>query len=479
MKELLNYLEKIEKYNYVLNVLKWEMDTINAKDTVKYINEIMSFYDLEIYKLKVSNQYSKILNKLIKSKEFNKLSLMEKEYILFLKKEHDRLKSVPVKFYEEFNKLKTASVKVWKEAKTKNDYEIFKPYLIKLVNYSKKYYRYINNKENIYDMMLETYEEEMNSKKIDEIVNNLKYELLDILKRIKSKKTLDFTSNENSSKCSNYILNYMGFDMNKGSTGTFLHAFTTKLSEEDTRIAFSDKTNIIDNILTTLHEGGHALFEQNIDEKLKKFKIYTINKNAVHEGAARFYENMIGRNINFYKPIYSKIDLDISIKDIKKYITSVKSSLIRTEADEITYLLHIIIRYEIEKEIFNNNIDLNLLPELWKQKYKDYLGVEVKNDSEGILQDVHWADASFGYFPSYLLGNVFDGMLYYHIENKLGSINNILKKGKIVMINDLMKKEIFRYGGTYNINKLSKKIFKEELNPKYLIKYFKDKYKVD
>ena len=305
---------------------------------------------------------------------------------------------------------------------------------------------------------------------------------MDILKKIKTKnkKNLRITIDEEKmKKCSTYILKYIGFDMDKGSTGTFLHAFTNKLSDEDTRIALSNKTNIIDNILTTLHEGGHALFEQNIDERLKKFKIYTINKNAVHEGIARFYENLIGRNICFYKPIYKKLDIDVSIKDIKKYIMSVKPSLIRTEADEITYLIHIIIRYEIEKEIFNNDIDLNILPDLWNQKYKEYLGVEVGSDSEGILQDVHWADASFGYFPSYLLGNVFDGMLYYYIDKKLESIDKILKKGKIDIINNLMKKEIFRYGGTYNINELSKKIFKKELNPKYLIKYFKDKYKVD
>ena len=183
-------------------------------------------------------------------------------------------------------------------------------------------------------------------------------------------------------------------------------------------------------IKTIIHEGGHGIFEENVDYNIAKYSNNSLNNiYALHESQSRFYENILSRNKNFWVPIYDDIKkllkIDIDIDEFMDKYNVVVPSLIRTEADEITYGLHIIIRYEIEKEIFNNNLSVDDIPKMWNKKMKKYLGIEPKNDSEGLMQDIHWSECAFGYFPTYLLGSIFDGMLLENINNKLGDVDEL------------------------------------------------------
>ena len=201
---------------------------------------------------------------------------------------------------------------------------------------------------------------------------------------------------------------------------------------------------------------------------------------GLHESQSRFYENMLGRNINFWEPIYDeikdKLKTKMTLEEYIEYFNNAYPSKIRTEADELTYCLHIIIRYEIERELFDNKITIDELPSAWNKKYKEYLGVDIKEDKDGVLQDMHWADGSFGYFPSYLLGSIFDGMLLELVNEKLGNVDNLLKEGKIKEITKFLNENIHQYGGTYNINEVAKRVCGKELTVEPLIKYFKEKY---
>jgi carboxypeptidase Taq len=279
---------------------------------------------------------------------------------------------------------------------------------------------------------------------------------------------------------SRYLLDYIGFDNSRGALGIYTHGYTIKMNNNDVRIAFSNESDIFDHMSTIIHEGGHGIFEQNIDESLKKFGNYDIDKVALHESQSRFYENILGRNINFWIPIYDDIkkllNIDMDINDFVDVFNNAHTSLIRTKADELTYCMHIIIRYEIEKEIFNGNIDLNNLDKLWNQKYKEYLNLDVTSDKDGILQDMHWSDGSFGYFPTYLLGSIFDGMLLEQINKDLENTDELLKNGKIKEITTYLNNNIHKNGGAYNINEVSQKLCGRSLDVKPLINYFKNKY---
>jgi len=484
MKEFIDYLNQINDTKSMLIMLMWEIDTKAPKDSIEYYSEIFSKLENKVFEMSTSDQYIKLLDEAINSKEFSSLEEHKKLYYLNLKEEYEKNKKIPKDFYKEYTTQKLKSRQSWEEAKEKQDYKLFKPYLETMINMTKELYSYIYpDSDNLYDDMLSEYERGIKSKDIDTLFEELKNEIVPIINKLKPEELKDIKKEYSKSELfdiSNYLLDYIGFDKDKRELGFYPHGYTSKLSKNDCRIAFKETNDIIDVATTIIHEGGHGIFELYCEKDFDELNMVEVPLLALHESQSRFYENILGRNINFWIPIYDefskKAKLDISLDEFMNYLNNAKTSLIRTEADELTYCLHIIIRYEIEREIFNGNIDLDKLPEIWNQKYKDYLGLDVKNDSEGILQDMHWSDASFGYFPDYLLGSIFDGMLLEKINEEIGNVDTILKEGRIKEITDYLNKNIHRYAGAYNIYETCKRVCNKEMSVKPLITYFKNKY---
>ncbi len=484
MKELIDYLNLINEKHVVLSLLNWELDTIAPEKSYDYYVDLISKKSKELLEMTTSDKYIELLNNYIDSDDFNKLEEYKKLYFLDLKDNYEKEKRIPKEFYKEFVKQTNTSKIKWEEAKSKKDYSIFKPYLEKNIEMTKELYKYKDpNSINLYDSMLDDYEKGITSKQIDNLFEGLKERIIPIIKKLKpiDLKSIEYNySKEELINISEFLLDYIGFDNTRGALGVFPHGYTTTINKNDVRIAFNRTDNIFDHISTIVHEGGHGIFEQYGGKSFEELDICNINTIALHESQSRFYENILGRNINFYKPIYNKLknicNLDIELDDFIKYFNNSKPSLIRTEADELTYCMHIIIRYEIEKEIFNNNIDLDNLSKIWNQKYKDYLGVEVQNDSEGILQDMHWSDASFGYFPDYLLGTIFDGMLLETINEKVGNVDKLLSDGNIKEITKYLNENIHKYISAYNINDVAKRVCGRDLDIEPIVRYFEKKY---
>ena len=484
MKDFINYLNDINDKKTMLLILMWELDTKVPKDSIDYYSKIYTKIEKEIFEMSTSEKYIELLDKAIASDEYKDLEEHKRLYYLHLKEEYEKNKRIPKEFFEEYSKQKLKSRQSWAEAKDKNDYNIFKDDLAKIINMSKELFGYIYpDSNNVYDDMLSEFERGIKSKDIDPLFEELKKEIIPIIKNLKPIELKDIKQEYNKSELfdiSGYLLDYIGFDKDKRELGFYPHGYTSKISKNDCRIAFKETNDIIDVATTIIHEGGHGIFELYCEKDFDELNYVEVPLLALHESQSRFYENILGRNINFWIPIYDdfkkKAKLDFSLDEYMKYFNNAKRSLIRTEADELTYCLHIIIRYEIEREIFNGSIDLNKLPEIWNQKYKEYFDIDVKNDSEGILQDMHWSDASFGYFPDYLLGSIFDGMLLEKINEDLGDVDIILKEGRIGEITDYLNKNIHRYAGSYNIFETCKRVCKKEMNIKPLVNYFKNKY---
>lgn len=485
MKEkLIEYLSKIGELNYLVIMLRWEMDTVAPKKSYDYLINVSTNLELQSFKLMTSDEYITLINNLINSSEFNKLTNEEKVYIKKLKDNYEKFKRVPEDFYQEYCNLRNNSLNSWVLAKDNNDYDSFKPYLKKIITYTKKYYGYMYpDSKNLYDDMLNDYEEGIKSDIIDKLFNDLKKEIIPIIKKLKDNKpakvknVLDDTQFINFAK---FLLDYIGFDNERGALGIYTHGYTTRLNNDDERITFSNRDNPLDSISTIVHEGGHGIFDQNVGDNLRNYQIYDVDKIALHESQSRFYENILGRRKSFFVPIYDEIkktlNINYSLDDFIKSFNNAHPSLVRTEADELTYCIHIIIRYEIERDIFNNDIDLDKLPEIWNNKYKEYLGISAKDYKTGILQDMHWSEGAFGYFPSYLLGTIFDGMLLETVNKKVGDVDKVLSEGRIKEITKFLNDNIHKYGGTYNINEVAKRVCGKELEVGPIIKYFKDKY---
>ena len=482
--KLKKYLTKVTDLQYLSTLVLWEMRITGSKDSGDYLIDVRTRLESEIFELTTSDNYGEILFDLINSNEIKELSQEEQNYIINLYTKYSNFKKIPSDFYKEYVKSKQISTQIWEEAKKTNNYELFKPYLKKNIDMAKQYYSYIDSEHNLYDVMLNDYERNMTSEVLNKLFDKLKEYLIPLIKEIKTESKIyerKYTDKE-LLEAAKYLLSYIGFDMNKGILGIYPHGFTERINSNDIRIAFKRTTSPISFVKTVIHEGGHGIFEQNISDNLSIYSNTCIeNLYALHESQSRFYENILGRNKNFWIPIYDKIKellkLDIELDEFIKLLNTVNIGPIRINADELTYALHIIIRYEIERDLFSNIISVDDLPKIWNDKMKQYLGIEPKNDSEGLMQDIHWAEGAFGYFPSYLVGNIYDGMFIDAIEKELGSIDGLLKSGQINKITNFLINNIYKNGGAYNSYDVIKNVCDKELSVEPIINYYEKKYR--
>ena len=484
MDNFLKYQNEIASIQYTINLLLWELKINAPKDSEKDLIDLISYHKKNLFSMQTSIQYGNLLKAAMESLEYQTLSEEEKRYIQNLLRHYEKNKKVPTDFYEEYSKMKATANVVWRRAKEKNNYKLFEPYLRKIIELTKKYYKYIYpNIDNLYDAMLNEYEIGIGSELIDKLFSDLKNGIIHLIPFEESNDdqlNFDFTEQQ-LMDCANYLLDYIGFDLNKGTIGIYPHGYTEKMNKNDIRIAFRYTNDPIDFVTTIIHEGGHGIFEQNISPKLSKYENITIdNLYALHESQSRFYENMLGRNKNFWIPIYDDIkkilNLNYSLDEFVSLLNKPKCNPIRIMSDELTYCMHIILRYEIERDIFNGKIDVSDIPELWNKKTKEYLNIEIKNDGEGLLQDMHWSEGYFGYFPSYLMGSFYDGMFLEGIESQLGSIDNLLRNGKIKEITKYLIDNIYVFGGAYTSLEVIKRICNKDISSEPLINYFNSKY---
>lgn len=421
--------------------------------------------------------------------EFDTLDDTWKFIVKKMKRDFDKNKQIPAEVFERYVRAQSEAEHFWEEAKNKSDYSIFAPKLKEIIELTKEITGYTDPDKEIYDALLNQYEEGMDSVTIDKIFGELKEELVPLIAQVTAEKMPKNSKFEGvfdadaQEKVQKMLLDYMGFSWEKGAVGRTEHPFTLNFSSNDVRVTnHYHEDNPISAIFSAIHEGGHAIFEQNVNPEFNGTVAGSCCYMGIHESQSRFYENILGRNKNFWIPIYDKLrDIlpqfkEISLDEFYREINRVENSFIRTESDELTYGMHIILRYEMEKAIFRDGVNVNELPALWNQKMQEYFNITPENDAEGILQDVHWSGGSFGYFPSYLLGNVYDGMLKEQVEKELGDIDTILAEGRILEITKWLNEKIHKYGSTRLPKDTIMEVCGREVTAQPLIQYFKEKY---
>ena len=487
------YKAKQKELNHLahaIGLMNWDLETTAPEGGKEHLSESISYFSTEHFKKATSDEFYDLVCKLSEPSEFEKLDDVMKFDISRTKEDLDKMRRIPQDFYEKYVKAVTTSSIAWPKAKKNNDFSLFEKPLSDTIDAVKKYKEYSDPGKHPYDALIDDYERGMTQEKIDKVFGELKEALVPLLDKIlacpqpdHSKFTMMVPAHEQAKLCK-FLVEYMGMDMTRFAQAETEHPFTTNMrSIDDVRITNHYHENeVISALFSAIHEGGHAIFEQNIDHKYEGTAGAIINYMGLHESQSRFYENILGRNINFWKPIWPKV-LEIvpelkavTLEDFYREINHIKNSFIRTEADELTYCLHVILRYEIERAIFIDGAEVKDLPDLWNRKMDELLHVVPATYAEGILQDMHWSDGSFGYFPTYLLGSIYDGMLLEAIEKDLGSIDDILAAGDIKKITKWLNENIHRYGATRTSSEVLEKVCKKELSAKPLIKYFTDKY---
>lgn len=489
IKEFKEYRSRMDKFTEAVELLTWDMQTGAPKDSIEHKIDAIGFFSTEIFRLSTADKYGEMLEYFAEPDHFKELDEAMQLTVKREVRDYERFKRVPEDFYQEYTKASARSEQAWEEAKEANDFSIFEPHLDKVISMTKEYVKYMEPEEEPYEVLLDMYEEGMDSEAIDKIFDELKEGLLPLIEEITAKPEPDLTalegvySRESEKKAQDFLLDYIGFNFDCGATGESMHPFTTTLCPGDIRVTNSfDETNPIDAMFSAIHEGGHAIFEQNIDKKYEGTAAAVVNMMGLHESQSRFFENILGRNINFWKPVYDKIGeimpqfKNVSLETFERAVNHVKADYIRTQADEVTYCMHIILRYEMEKAIFRDNVPTAELPALWKKKSEELLGVIPPDDGKGILQDMHWSDGSFGYFPSYLLGSIYDGMYLEAVERDLGPVDTILAEGRVKDITRWLNENIQQYGSLYNSKEVLQRVCGKEVTAEPLLNYFREKY---
>lgn len=487
--KLKEYLEITNRYDHVCTLIQWDMETVMPKEGFAKHSDALAFFSTESFKRSTSEELYNMLSELSKPEEYEKLDDTWKFIVKRMKRDIDKSRRIPVEFFNEYVRAQAESGQAWQTAKQASDFSIFAPHLEKMISMAKEMYGYTDPDVELYDAMLNSFEEGMDSATYDRLFNDLKEALLPLLDRIlaapapdTSKFVRDYDI-EGEKKAEKLLLEYIGFNFDKGTTGETEHPFTTNMASTDVRVSNHFRTKEgIDPLFSAIHEGGHAIFEQNVNPEFDGTVAGSCNYMGIHESQSRFYENILGRNKNFWVPVYEKLQncmpefAGITLDEFYREINHIQNSYIRTSADEVTYCLHIILRYEMEKEIFRNNIPVNELPALWNKKMQEYLKITPRNDAEGILQDMHWSEVGYGYFPSYLLGTIYDGMFLDKITEELGDIDTILREGRISEITAWLNEKIHKYGSTRLPREIISEVCGREVSSEPIIRHFTKKY---
>lgn len=488
--KLCEYIEKIISFRQALTLFEWDNETLAPEAASENTAKAIGVISGEYFKAMINDEVKELLLELTNS-ENSELDFNQKAIVKNMKKSYDQMETIPPAEYRAYNELIAKAPGIWAKAKQNKSFEEFAPTLEEIIEYQKKFAGYRRkDDQKIYDILLDDYEEGFSMEKLDTFFNEVKASLVPLLQKVTAKKDLiDKSYNyQNFDKdrqmaFAKFISSYVGFDFTKGVLAESAHPFTTNLHNKDVRITthlYPD--NLESSIFSVIHESGHGIYEMNIDDAITLTPVGGGSSMGIHESQSRFFENMLGRSKAFWVPVYPKLVeyfpeqlSDISLDQFVAGINKSELSLIRTEADELSYSLHIIIRYEIEKMIFEGNAKVKDLPAIWNQKYKEYLGIEPSNDAEGILQDIHWSCGNFGYFPSYALGSAIAAQIYHYMEKKL-PVEEYLKEGNLIPVVEFLKEHIHKYGATKNTSELLQDMMQEDLNANYYVSYLTDKY---
>ncbi|WNS73971.1 carboxypeptidase M32 [Bacillus sp. DTU_2020_1000418_1_SI_GHA_SEK_038] len=487
-KDFLDYVKKIEAYNEALSLIYWDLRTGAPKQGVEQRSEVIGMLSSDVFNMSTSEEMAAYIEKL--SGE-NRLSDIMKETLAQCKKEYDRNKKIPASEYKEFVILQAKAEGIWEEAKAKSDFGMFEPYLEKLVAVTKRFINYWGYEGNKYNTLLDMYEPGITVEVLDQVFGELREKIVPLVQKINDSSIKPHTEflyeyfpKENQRRFSLDILEQMGYNFNAGRLDETVHPFATGLNPGDVRVTTKyDENDFRTAVFGTIHEGGHALYEQNISQELIGTPLCDGTSMGIHESQSLFYENFVGRHPSFWKKNFDLLKKystgqfdEVKLNDFYLAINESKPSLIRIEADELTYPLHVIIRYEIEKGLFNDEIQVKDLPKVWNDKYEEYLGVRPDHDGNGVLQDVHWSGGMFGYFPSYALGYMYAAQLKNAMLKDLPHFDQLLEEGNLLPIKEWFTEKVHKFGKLKKPLEILKDATGEGLNAQHLISYLDEKY---
>jgi carboxypeptidase Taq len=413
-------------------------------------------------------------------------------------RDFSRAKKLPSDFVKTLSRECSLAQQVWTEARRKNDFKLFLPNLQTVVALKREETQYLGYKDSPYDALLDTYEPGSTVAQLAPLFAVLKSRLVPLLNRIMAAPvTIDETlltgsyDTTRQMEFGKLILSAMGYDFDRGRLDLSAHPFTTSFHPTDVRVT----TRVYEQelpacLFSCIHEGGHGLYDQGLDPDRYGTPLGDSLSLGIHESQSRLWENCIGRSRPFWRCFYPLLQqtfpdqlAEINLEQFYAAINRVKPSLIRVEADELTYNLHIMLRFEIEQGLIEGRTQAEDLPALWNEKMRDYLGLVPARDAEGVLQDVHWSLGAIGYFPTYTLGNLYAVQFYDQASKELPNLEGEIEAGQLTVLTKWLNQKVHRWGRTFTADHLVRRVTGRSLSPEpflsYLEKKFGELYRLD
>lgn len=491
MKQALDALNQWQQtsaaYTHAIEVLFLDATTAAPSDSWEGRGKTLEILSQVVYDLTASPENGELLSYL--EDHMEELTSLEKRETEVLRKQYDEINRIPAKEYVAYQVLVNDAQSVWQKAKQEDDFDAFAPYLEKIVAYNRKFAGYYHPEMEPYNALLNEYEEGMTMEALDAFFAQLRETIVPLIDRIQKAPQIDDAflfrryPVETQRIFSNYLMEVMGIDRSHCGIAETEHPYTTNFNNKDVRITTHyHEENLVSSMFSVIHEGGHALYELGCDDCYNYTAIAGGVSMGIHESQSRFYENIIGRSEAFIHAIFPKVKelfpeqlTDVDETMFYRAVNKAQPSLIRTEADELTYALHVMVRYEIEKRLIAGTLAVKDVPTAWNALYKEYLGVDVPNNREGCLQDSHWSGGSIGYFPSYALGSAYDPQMRKKMEEDLGDIWQRVAEGDLSQITSWLREHIHRHASFYKPGELFESVC-GKFDPKFYTDYLTEKY---
>ena len=413
-----------------------------------------------------------------------------KTEVSLMRRQYDQLTRIPKALNLEIIHATTLAHGVWAKARTENDFASFAPHLTRLVELTRQVADCFGPNDHPYDALLDMYDPGLKTAEVQTIFAGLRERQVALVKAIAAAPQVDDSFRWQTydvamqRRLNPVLAGLLGYDWQRGRLDETAHPFTTNFGLDDVRITTHyTSADALSSVFSTMHETGHALYEQGLNPAQRGTALAATLSSSLHESQSRLWENMVGRSRQFWKFFYPTLQAffpdnlaGVNLDQFYRGINKVSPSFIRTEADEATYNLHIMLRMELEIGMLNGDVNPGELPELWREKMQDYLGVTPPDDSRGVLQDVHWSGAMFGYFPTYALGNLISAQLWAKLLSEHPEVPEEMENGKFGTILSWLRENVHQYGSRYTATELVRKVTGNGIDPEPYLNYLTAKF---
>lgn len=484
-------ISEVHDINKAVSVLSWDQHTQMPPGGATARAYVLSTLSNLSHRIFASDETGALLD--AAASELNGIGYdsFEASLLRLVRRDYERALKLPGEFVAEFAQARSLGQGIWAKARAANDFKAFEPALEKMVELVHRMSEYLGYTDHPYDALLDQFEPGMKTAEVREIFDELKQGLVPLVQAISQ--NLDrvddnmLHQNFDESKQRDFsiaIAKQFGYDFNRGRLDPTVHPFATGFSVDDVRITTRYYPDFLNpSVFGTMHETGHALYELGVDPLFERTPLARGASSAIHESQSRLWENIVGRSRQFWTFFFPKLQEtfpqqfgNATMEDFYHAINRVNPSFIRVEADEVTYSLHIMLRFELEQELLTGEVKVHDLPEAWNARMQSYLGVTPPTDAQGVLQDVHWSGGLYGYFPTYALGNLISLQLWEKALAEHPDLPDLVAKGDLATLREWLRVNVHQHGRKYMPQELIKRVTGEGIQSRSFVRYLQAKF---